>query len=139
MAFERFDHTADVGLLVTAPTVEELFEEAGRALTSLIVDNPDAIELRETTTIELEAGSVEELFVLWLQELIYRFEVEHRLFGKFSVRMADEHWRLQAECRGERADWTRHEPDTEVKGVTYHQLEVSRTETGWRARVILDI
>lgn len=139
MAFELFDHTADVGLLVTAPTVEQLFEEAGRALTSLIVEDPGAIEPRETTAIELEAGSVDELFVEWLRELIFRFEVEHLLFGEFSVRIADGHRRLQAECRGERADWTRHQPDTEVKGVTYHQLEVSRTEAGWRARVILDV
>lgn len=139
MAFEVFDHTADIGLFVTAPTAEELFEEAGRALTSLIVENPDAIESRESAAIELEAGSVEELFVLWLQELIYRFEVDHLLFAEFSARLADGHRRLQALCGGERADWTRHEPDTEVKGVTYHQLEVSRTEAGWLARVILDI
>src|SRR5205085_180309 len=106
---------ADVGIRITAATVEQLFSEAGRAVASLIVENADAIELRQTIAIELEAEDVEGLFVDWLRELIYRFETEHLLLREFSIAIAGDRRRLRAECRGERADWSRHLPDNELK------------------------
>jgi SHS2 domain-containing protein len=139
MAFAVFDHTADVGIRVTAASVEELFAEAGRAVTSLIVENPDAIELRERVAIEIAAEDVEALFVDWLRELIFRFETEHLLLRELSITIAEDQRRLRAECRGERADWTRHLPDNELKAVTYHELRVARTASGWEAQVIFDI
>ena len=140
MTFEVFEHTADIGLHVTAATLEQLFAEAGRGVASLIIENPETIELRQTVTISLEAEHVEGLFIDWLRELIYRFETDHLLCREFSIQLNHDHRRLRAECRGEPVDWTRHQPDNELKAVTYHQLRVARTESGgWEAHVILDI
>ena len=135
---------------MTAPSVEQLFAEAGAAIASLLIDNPEAIEPRQTVTIDVEADDLEGLFVDWLRELIYRFETEHLLFRECSISFADDHRatfarqasaprRLRATCRGEPVDWTRHEPGSELKAVTYHQLRVARTATGWEASVIVDI
>lgn len=139
MAFEVFEHTADVGVHVTAPTLGQLFAEAGRAVAALIIENPELIEPRQVVTIELEAEGLEGLLVDWLSELIYRFETGHLLFRDFSVVLNDGSRRLQAECRGEPVDWSRHEPHHELKAVTYHQLRVAETPTGWEADVIFDI
>ena len=139
MTVEVFEHTADIGIRITAATLERLFAEAGRALMSLIIENSEAIELRQAVTIELEAENMEGLFVDWLRELIYRFEAGHLLLREFSIELSDGHRRLCAECRGEPADWTRHQPGHEVKAVTYHQLRVAQTAAGWEAGVILDI
>jgi SHS2 domain-containing protein len=139
MPFEVFEHTADVGVHVRAPRLEELFAEAARAVTSLIVENPDSIVERERWTIRLEAEDVEGLFVDWLRELIYRFETEHLLLRRCSVRLHDGNRRLEAECRGEHADWTRHLPAYELKAATYHQLRVAETPAGWEADVIFDV
>jgi SHS2 domain-containing protein len=139
VAFETFEHTADIGLRVAAPNLPQLFVEAGRAVASLIIENPDEIELRLHTTIDLEAESVETLFIDWLRELIYRFETEHLLLWEFSIEIDRGSRRLWAGCRGESADWTRHLPDHELKAVTYHQLRVAETPEGWEAEVIFDI
>ena len=40
---EALEHTADVGIRVTAASVEQLFADAGQAIASLIVENVDAI------------------------------------------------------------------------------------------------
>ena len=138
-SFEVIEHTADVGLRVQAITLEGLFVAAARGAFSLVVENPDAIELRQTVRFELESENVEGLFVDWLRELIYRFETEHLLLSQFDVQLSDDHRQLQAECRGETADWTRHLPDNELKAVTYHHLRVEPTPNGWEAEVILDI
>ena len=44
--YEVFEHTADLGLRVRAANIETLFAEAGRGLTSLIVD-PATVEPRQ--------------------------------------------------------------------------------------------
>jgi SHS2 domain-containing protein len=139
MAVELFEHTADIGVRVSAATLEQLFAEAGRAVASLTIENVDAIALREAVTIELEAEDLEGLFVDWLRELIYRFETGHLLLREFSIQLTGGNRRLCAECSGERADWSRHQPDHELKAVTYHQLRVVQTTTGWEATVIFDI
>ena len=142
MAFETFEHTADIGLRVTAPTLPQLFIEAGRAVASLIIENPEQIELRQVITIELEAEDVEGLFVDWLRELIFRFEAEHLLVWDFSIdidMMIGGSARLRAGCRGELVEWSRHAPGHELKAVTYHQLRVARTPEGWEAEIIFDI
>jgi SHS2 domain-containing protein len=139
MAIEMFEHTADIGVRVTAASLEQLFAEGGRAIASLIVENPDAIELRQVATIELAAEDLEGLFVDWLRELIYRFETEHLLLREFVIQLGDGQRRLRGECRGERVDWMRHYPGHELKAVTYHELRVVQTSTGWEASAIFDI
>jgi protein archease len=139
MTIELFDHTADIGVRVTAATVEQLFAEAGRAVLTLVIENPDAVELRQTVMIELEDETLEGLFVDWLRELIYRVDAERLLLREFSVRLSDGHRRLHAECRGEAADWSRHRPEHELKAVTYHRLRVEQSATGWEASIIFDI
>jgi|SRR5919108_2155934 SHS2 domain-containing protein len=139
MGFDVFEHTADVGVHVTAATLEQLFEDAGRAVSALIIENPDAIELRRAVTITLVADDLDGLFVDWLRELIYQFDTEHLLLREHSIQLSDDYRRLRADCRGEAADWTRHMPDNELKAVTYHQLRIVRTEAGWEADVIFDI
>jgi SHS2 domain-containing protein len=139
MALELFDHTADIGVRVTAAGLDQLFAEAGRAIASLVIENSELIEPRQALTIELEAEDLEGLFVDWLSELIYRFEAERLVVQEFSISIADGHRRLRADCRGEPVDWSRHQPGYELKAVTYHQLRVAQTAAGWEANVIFDI
>jgi SHS2 domain-containing protein len=137
MPWQTFDHTADVGLRIEAPTRAALFEEAGRALTALIVEDPDAVEDRETRTFELAAADPEDLLFDWLQALLVAFEVEGMLLTRFRVTLEGE--RLWAEAGGEAVDRARHRLAHEVKAITYHGLSLRRGDDGWRADVVVDI
>jgi SHS2 domain-containing protein len=138
-AFEVIEHTADVGLRVAAESFEQLLTEAARGVFSLVVENPEAIRAVQAVTLTIESEDVESLFVDWLRELIYRFETEHLLLCEFRVHVSADRRKLTAECRGEKADWSRHLPDNELKAVTYHALRVEQKPNGWEAEVILDI
>ncbi|MCF8106259.1 MAG: archease, partial [Desulfohalobiaceae bacterium] len=61
-----------------------------------------------------------------------------RLFCHYHIRSLDAQ-RLVGTARGEVFDPTRHTIQTEVKGATYHQLELRRYEQGWKGRVIFDL
>lgn len=142
MSHEFLDHTADVAVELRAPTREALFAEALVALTDTLTD-PARVARDETHRLEVEAEDLPGLMVEWLGELVYRFEVDGLLFAGAEVAIEEGEGRLRlvAEARGESYDEEKHPLEVQVKGVTYHRLEVREEEDGggWIGRVIFDI
>lgn len=135
--YEVFDHTADLGLRITAGSFPELLSEAGRGLCSVLVENIEAVQPVREVTIRIPGTASDYLLFDWLTELLYRYESEGLLLVDFSPAVDDEGVTVVA--RGETVDGERHQRTHEVKAVTYHLLEVSETAAGWEAAVILDI
>lgn len=137
MTWETFEHQADIGLALHGADGAELFAEAGLAFFSLVCDL-DEVEERLRYALAGEAASVEELLVGWLNDLVYLFEGE----GVVCRRITFPQWSVTAygaELYGEPADPSRHGLRDVVKAATYHGLLVTRDESGWDARVILDV
>ncbi|HUY91920.1 MAG TPA: archease [Pirellulales bacterium] len=135
--YETFEHTADLGLRVTAADLPTLFAEAGRGLTSIIVANLDDVRPVREMSFAVPGTQLDELLFDWLDELLYAFETQRLLFAEFDVSVDDAG--LKAAARGETADETRHRLEHEVKAITYHGLKVERTPEGYLAEVIVDI
>jgi SHS2 domain-containing protein len=135
-SFEFIDHTADVGILVTAPTPEGMFETAALAFTELVT-KVDSLNLRLERKFRLHEDDMETLLVTWLQELLYLLDTEDLVFGRFQVKLQESS--LEATAWGDVFDPEIHPMKTEIKAVTYHQLEVEQNDQGWQARVIFDI
>ena len=135
--FEILDHTADIGIIVYGEDLKSLFENAGKAFFHLITDLKK-VRLRTERKIEIGGESLERLMVDWLNELLYLHDVENLLFKRFRVESAGEAG-LKAKVNGEIFQEGVHVIKTEVKAVTYHQLEVRQEKGGWRARIIFDL
>ncbi|HVU90306.1 MAG TPA: archease, partial [Pirellulales bacterium] len=75
--YEIFEHTADLGLRVTAPDLETLLVDAARGLLSIIIANLDEVRLIQEKKIEVSAAAPDYLLFDWLGELLYLFETEH--------------------------------------------------------------
>ena len=137
VGYELVDHTADIGLRVWAPTGEELFEEAGRALFSLVCDPLRVGEL-QPVDLELEAEAPDLLLAAWLNELLYVFEARRLVLSEFEVLELGEH-RLRARVAGEPLDSRRHIMCGGVKAATLHELRLDRRDDGWEGFVLLDV
>jgi SHS2 domain-containing protein len=131
------DHTADIGIAVTGPTLADVFAGAARGMFALTFDLARARPDREER-VALQAADRENLLVAWLQELLVRGEIEERVV---------------TDCRFDRLD------DTElvatvstaplspeipqigaaVKAVTYYALDLHPTPDGWQATIIFDV
>ncbi len=136
--FEYIDHTADLGIRARGKTLQELFANAARALleTVAVLDTIDPIEQFQ---IHVEAESVAELMVAWLDELIFRHEVDEVFFKHVEIVELSQ-TRLSACAYGESMDFAKHVVYTEIKSVTYHQLSVCQSSDGeWTANVIFDL
>ena len=135
--FRLLDHTADLGILVYGKDLEELFSNAGEAFFDIITD---LRRVRERTERIIRVGSsnLEDLMVQWLGELLYVHDVDGLLFRSFFIDELRD-GSLKARARGEAFDGKRHVINTEIKAVTYHQIEVKKEKGRWRARVIFDL
>jgi SHS2 domain-containing protein len=135
--YEFFEHTADLGLRVRAPTLDALFAEAAEALFAAIVEDLGSVQPLQQVPLRLTGDDREFLLFDWLKELLYRWDAEHLLFSKFEVRLDGAE--LNATAWGEPLDPDRHLLSHEVKAITYHGLRVEPTADGWLAEVIVDI
>jgi SHS2 domain-containing protein len=135
--YETFDHTADLGLRVTAPDLNALFAEAGKGLFSLVVE--DLATVCEVTESEFHISGTDREYLLfdWLRELLYRFDGEGQLFCRFAVEVRPDG--LSAKGWGEALEPARHLLSHEVKAITYHGLRVQQLGGEWVAEVIVDI
>lgn len=135
--YELFEHTADLGLRVRAADLDTLFAEAAACLFSAIVEDPGTVRTDTAVTVEVAGTDREFLLFDWLKELLYRYDGEHLLFGRFEVKVRDDG--LTGTAWGEPVDPERHVLLHEVKAITYHELKVVPTDDGWLAEVIVDI
>ncbi len=136
--YEYLEHTADMGLLVRGKTLPDLLKNAAQGLfeTIAVVDTVDETNLME---IRLTAESVEDLFVAWLDELIFQHETKEIFFKRADIKECSE-TEISATVYGEPANFDKHEVYTEIKSVTYHQLRVDQKNDGsWFAQVIFDL
>jgi SHS2 domain-containing protein len=134
---ETFDHTADLGLRIRAADLDTLFAEAASALFSIIVTDLASVQPVVQREVRLPVDDREYLLFDWLKTLLYWFDSEHLLFGKFEVQLNDAG--LTARAWGEPLDRARHQLEHEVKAITYHGLRVEQTLDGWLAEFIVDI
>ncbi len=136
---ETYDHTADLGLRVFAPDLDDLFQTAAAGLFDVIVVNRKDVQIAETEPVRISAESTEDLLVEWLNELIFRSETQHRLYSQFDVALDQSGCVLEGNIGGEEIDRQRHVLDHEVKAATRHGLSLRRENDEWVAEVIVDI
>ena len=137
MTYRVFDHTADLGVEVSAATLEELYAAAAFALFDLLTDlsRVRAGIARETVVTGEDPA---DLLVNFLREILYMWNGEGFLIKTCLVREAAPQ-RVKVLLRGETFDSGRHRMKAEIKAVTYHQASVCETEEGFVARVVFDV
>ena len=134
---EFFDHTADMGIRVSAATREELVVGAIDGLYGVIgrlegIGEPRGISFEFTG--EDDAGLLRDL----LTEVLFLFEHKRTIVADLEV-PEFANGRLRVIGKAQTVDAARSEFQHEVKAITYHELVVRRVADGWEARIIVDI
>jgi SHS2 domain-containing protein len=134
---ETFEHTADLGLRVRAPTLDALFAEAAEALFGALVEDLRTVQPAQPHEVTLENDDRTYLLFDWLNELLFQFDTCRSLFSRFEAHVTGN--TLRGTAWGEPLDRARHLLSHEVKAITYHGLRVEPAEGGWLAEMIVDI
>ena len=136
--YEIIEHTADLALRVNSKDLAGLFRNTALALFKISAKKkPSATGLKkETLPVIQKADTLDELFIIWLNELLSLSAAKGLVFTDFKIGRIDEK-ALEATAIGEDAQGFRLEK--EIKAATYHGLKLKKAAEGWQAEVILDV
>ena len=134
MSFELRDHTADVAVEATGETLSATFESAAEGFSAAHAESiPDD---GERFSIAVEAESTEALLFDYLDELVYQRDVRGVLPVDHRVSIDTDGRRLEASARGVPFAAV---DAREIKAVTYSEMALEETPSGWRAYVVFDV
>ena len=139
--FEILEHVSDVYVRARGKDLMDALVGLAMGHVSVLIRNPESVELRKEAEIDIEAKDIEEAVYLWLGELIYLFDTRGFLLGEFSGEVVQGccKVRVRGIAKGDAYDPSRHIPGTHVKAVTYHDLKVEALEGSTILTVLLDI
>jgi SHS2 domain-containing protein len=154
VTYELRDHTADVAVEATAPTLSALFAAVADGLTAASCESvPPAVG--ERFTLRETAEGREALLFDYLDRLIYERDVRLVLPADHECRVIEPdgsndgdapadvdasadtpEWTVEASARAVPLDAV---AAREIKAVTYSEMALERRDDGWYAYVVFDV
>ena len=134
-------HTTDAYVQATGTTIEEAFGYAATALIDTMC-NVDTVSRSISEELRVEASDEVILLYNWLELLLLKFELEHRVLSSFEgMKISHESCKffLHTKALGEMYDKKKHGAKVEVKAVTLHRMEVLTKDHLTVVRFILDL
>ena len=130
--FCEIEHTADWELHIWAPDLTSLLEQAARGMYALSHTRL-AAGPRITRQFEIPFTDRESLLVDFLSELLFFGEDEEIAFDEYQLDFNG--ISLQVRAGGAPIE----DQSREIKAVTYHQMEVRKTERGLEVNIVFDV
>ncbi len=133
--YKFFSTTADMGMEVFGKDISEIFINSAKGMFNLISSSKE-FEPKEEYKIKVKGESWEELFFKWLSELLFYYDAYKIYFVDFQILKINP-FEIEAVIKGEKIKDKKIE--REIKAVTYHNLEISRKNDMWEAKVLFDL
>lgn len=152
--YEELEHTADLGLRIYGQNLRAILANASEGMFSLIGEiNDPQRQTRKVHKVHLEvpfsdpsiprmhgvdsSESAEDLLPAWLRRLLTEFNLHAFFPVEYAIEL-DDHG-VMGDVKGALFDPGKDIFYTEIKGVTFHALKVTKINTGWQADVIFDV
>ncbi len=135
LAYEYFDHDADVGVIGRGDSVTAAFVAAAQATFALACDI-ESVAALERIDVDFEETDPEFALVTWLNLLLARADELGMALGRFELRRDGDRWAGAGWGEPWRDDIERR---TQVKGATLTMLAVRHVGGRWEARCVVDV
>ncbi len=139
--YRFLEHTSDAQIEAWGRTLEAAFAQAGEGFYETML-NLRSVEPKTAQLIRVEGHDEKELLYDWLEALLLKFDIEQMVYTVFDISPISKEstpMMLQARVRGEKYDRQKHGAKLEIKGVTYHQMQIERERDRVTVRFILDL
>jgi SHS2 domain-containing protein len=134
--------TADVALLATGNTLEEVFLAAWDGTLRVMIENAENLQPSFSKKVRIIDDTLEMLLFQFLQELLFRKDADNLFLRPHTIEISPfrEGFQLSAVLSGEPLDPERHRRGTDVKAITLHRFSLfQEADKKWKAQVILDV
>ena len=125
--------SSELSVRLAGDSLPRVLADAGFALFDLLVDL-DAVEARESVTVEAEGVDHDDLMVNWIRELLYEYQASGYVLKEFAIHEAGDFF-VRAEARGEKFDPDRHEEREAIGAVDERSSHLGKMGDQWTAQV----
>ncbi|HEV2118665.1 MAG TPA: archease [Candidatus Bathyarchaeia archaeon] len=139
--YRLLEHVTDALIEAWGTTLEEAFSQAGLALFDTML-HVKRVQPKTKVEIQTNGHDEKELLYNYLEELLLLFEVKRlalRSFVVSSITPTQAEIRLRGNASGEPYDRAKHNGKVEVKGITYHLMEIEKQAGKVTVRFLLDL
>jgi len=135
-SYEILDHPADLKIRAFGKSLPELFANIAQAVAQQQKNKIDKKDEGEWEEIQIESTDLESLLVDWLGEILYRSDINKKVYFDFEIiEFSENPYKIKARIKGAPVE----AKDTDIKAVTYHDLEIKKIGDNWEMIVIFDI
>jgi SHS2 domain-containing protein len=138
--FKYFDTTADIGIQVQSSNMNEAFRYSALATLNLITDI-EKIEKNISKEITIESEDIYGLLYDWITELLILLDSENFIASEYnlSISKGENSYILSGEIIGDLYDTNRYNYKTEVKAITYHEMNIKQEDNDINIKFIVDL
>lgn len=131
--FEEVDHTADLSLKIWGQSINDLFFEALSGLYHIACVSYDENAALGIQHQHFEEDDIESLLVSFLSEWNYRMQFEQQFIKIIDIEIDQFQIDLNFQV------YKVIDIQKEIKAVTFHNLEIIKSEFGFSAFVVFDV
>jgi len=139
--YRLLDHVTDALIEAWGSTFERALRQAAFGLLDTMIDTKAVRPILDETLV-VEGHDELELVYNWLEQVLLSFEIRQQVFADFQVdpvKSTGHSLQARARVRGEKYDPRIHGAKVEVKGITYHLMEIRREPKRVTVRYLLDL
>lgn len=138
--YRYLDHVTDAYVEAYGDSMEEAFSYAAKGTINIMFELKDILG-KTQYEFKVEGDDYSELLFNWIDGIILLIAVDNKVASNFDLKISklDSKYQLTGHAMTESVDISKHGYKTEIKGVTYHEMEILHESGLNKVRFILDL
>jgi SHS2 domain-containing protein len=138
--FRYLEHVTDAYIEAYGDSIEEAFSYAAKGTINVMFEIKD-IQATSKVDFLVEGVDYSELLFNWLERILLLITIENKVMWHFEINISklDSTYRLTGWGMAESINISKHGYKTEIKGVTYHEMEILQEDSQYKLKFILDL
>jgi SHS2 domain-containing protein len=138
--FKYLEHVTDAYIEAFGETIEEAFSYAAKGTINVMFDIK---EIQGTHKVDFRVEGVDyyELLFNWLEVVHLLMTIDNEVMSHFDIKISktNSKYELTGWGMAEVIDISKHGYKTEIKGITYHDMEIFHKANQHKVKFILDL
>ena len=138
--FKYLEHITDAFIEAWGDSLEEAFSYAATATINVMFEIKN-VKGTSKTDFQVEGEDYLELLFNWLEKVLLLISIDNQVISNLEIKISklDTKYHLAGSGMAESIDMSKHNYRTEIKGITYHEMEVLQEDGKYRVRFMLDL
>ena len=138
--FRYLEHVTDAYIEAYGDSMEEAFSYAAKGTVNVMFEIKD-IQGTSRVDFRIEGVDYYELLFNWLERVHLLIAIDNQVISNFELKISklDSKYQLTGSGMAETIDIIKHGYKIEIKGVTYHEMEILQQGNQYKVKFILDL